>query len=73
MLLSFGLMGLVVAVHGLSWAMACRLLVPGPGIKPISPALEGRFLITGPPGKSHCAYFIDKETDAHKGEASCPL
>ena len=26
--------------------------LPGPGIKPVSPALAGRFLTTGPPGKS---------------------
>ena len=25
---------------------------PGPGIEPMSPALQGRFLTTGPPGKS---------------------
>ena len=33
----------------LNW---CGILVPWPGIKPTSPALEGRFLTTGPPGKS---------------------
>ena len=26
--------------------------LPGPGMEPMSPALEVRFLITGPPGKS---------------------
>ena len=26
--------------------------LPGPGIEPVSPALAGRFLTTGPPGKS---------------------
>ena len=25
--------------------------LPQPGIKPLSPALQGRFLTTGPPGK----------------------
>ena len=25
--------------------------LPGPGLKPVSPALAGRFLITSPPGK----------------------
>ena len=29
-----------------------RVLVPRPGIEPTSPALGGRFLTTGPPGKS---------------------
>ena len=45
--------------HGLSsygtWALfatACGILVLGPGIKPMSPALAGGFLTTGPPGKS---------------------
>ena len=28
------------------------ILVPRPGIEPMSPALEGGFLTTGPPGKS---------------------
>ena len=31
---------------------ACGILVPQPGIKPTSSALEGGFLTTGPPGKS---------------------
>ena len=31
---------------------ACRILVPGPGIQPAPPALEGGVLTTGPPGKS---------------------
>ena len=29
----------------------CMWDLPGPGIKPTSPALQGRFLTTGPPGK----------------------
>ena len=43
-------MGSVVVPHGLSCPVACGNLVPGPGIKPMSPALEGGFLTTGPPG-----------------------
>ena len=31
---------------------SCGIFVPRPGIKPISLALEDRFLNTGPPGKS---------------------
>ena len=31
---------------------ACRILVPLPGIEPMSPALEGRFLTTRWPGKA---------------------
>ena len=45
-------MGSVVAARGLSCPAACGILVPRPGIKPASPALEGGFLTTGPPGKS---------------------
>ena len=34
-----------------------------PGIKPVSPGLAGRFLTTGPPGKSLKDYFkLVKET-----------
>ena len=38
--------------HGLSCPMACVTLDPRPGIEPASPALEGGFFTTGPPGKS---------------------
>ena len=37
---------------GFSCPTACSMLVLRPGVKPISPALESRFLTTGPPGKS---------------------
>ena len=43
----------VVVARGLSSPVACGILVPWPGIKLVSPALEGRFFTTGPPGKSH--------------------
>ena len=35
--------------------------LPGPGIEPVSPALAGRFLTTGPPGKSSQHIFKDKD------------
>ena len=41
----------VVVAHGLSCPAACGILVPPPGIKPTSPALEG-FFTTGPLGQS---------------------
>ena len=46
--------GFLVVARGLfsSYLAACRILVPRPGIEPTSPALEGGFLTTGPPGKS---------------------
>ena len=37
----------------LSCLLACGILVPPPGIKLMSSALEGRVLTTGPPGKFH--------------------
>ena len=42
----------LAGAHGLSYSGACGILVPRPGIKPVSPALQGGFLITGSPGKS---------------------
>ena len=55
--------GFFVAAHGFS--MVCRLcrsrargvLVLPPGIEPSSPALQGGFLTTGPPGKSRHTGF----------------
>ena len=50
-------------MSGLSWARglncpaACGILVPQPGIEPMSPALEGGVLTTGPPGKSQYLGF----------------
>ena len=42
--------------------MACGILGPRPGIEPMSPALQGRFLTTGPPGKSCCGWmFLTEE------------
>ena len=48
--LTFGWMGSVVVVLRLSHPAAYGILIPWPGIEPMSPALEGRFLTTGPPG-----------------------
>ena len=43
--------GSIVAVHELNYPQHEGFLVPQPGIKPVSPALQGEFLTTGPPGK----------------------
>ena len=73
--------GSVVAAHGLSCPMAGRILVARPGIERASPALEGGFLTTGPPGKSlilflwlnsipvyiHHIFFIHSSVDGHLG------
>ena len=45
-------------LNGLSCPEASGILVPRPGIKPESPALEGGFLTTEPPGKSLPLHFI---------------
>ena len=45
-------MGLVVLAQGLSCSVACGIFLPGPGIKPMSPALAGGFLSIVQPGKS---------------------
>ena len=37
-----------------------EILVPQPGIKPKSPELQGRFLTTGPPGKSPLAFILSE-------------
>ena len=44
--------GSVVEARRLRCSEACGILVPRPRIEPESPALGGRFLITGPPGES---------------------
>jgi len=41
----------LVVKHGLSWPVACGLLVPTPGMESASPAVEGGFLTPGQPGK----------------------
>ena len=38
--------------EGFSCSPACGILVPWPGVEHESPALDGRFFTTGPPGKS---------------------
>ena len=46
----------MVLAHRLSCPVACE--IPGPGIEPVSPALAGEFLTTGPPGKSRLLSFL---------------
>ena len=48
--------------HGISCGAEAQLShnmrnLPGPRIQPVSPALAGRFLITGPPGKQRLTFF----------------
>ena len=44
-------------MHGLNCLIACGILVPRQGIELASPALQGRFLTTGPPGKFPVPHF----------------
>ncbi|XP_043330359.1 phosphoinositide 3-kinase regulatory subunit 6 isoform X3 [Cervus canadensis] len=48
----------LVVAHGLSSSSACGILVPQPGIEPMSSALQGGFLTTGPPEKSPIQTFL---------------
>ena len=41
----------LIVAHGLSCSEASGILVPGPGIEPLSLALQVRLLTTGPPAK----------------------
>ena len=49
---SCGTHDLSTMAHRLSCPAECGILVPQPGIEPMSPALEGGFFMSGPPGKS---------------------
>ena len=51
--------GLNCAMQDLfSFSEACGIIVPQPGIEPTFPALQGRFLTTGPAGKSLYMSFL---------------
>ena len=51
-------MGSVVVVYRLRYPRACGILVPWPGIKPTSSALQDRLLTTGSPRKSSNILFL---------------
>ena len=58
----------LVATLRLSCPTACGILIPQPGIKPgISPALESRFLTTGPTSEVSLLYTLNLYC------AVCPL
>ena len=44
---------------------ACRILVPKPAIEPPSPALQGRVLTSGLPGKSLWNFVMAAQADIH--------
>ena len=45
-----------------SWAQLLRGVwdLPGPGLKPVSPALAGRFSTTAPPGKPRPSFLMQE-------------
>ena len=48
---------------GLVAQQPCGIIVPWSGMEPVSPALQGGFLITGPPGKSwNCPFCLQNPT-----------
>ena len=47
---------------------ACGILAPRTGIEPTPPALEGKVLATGPPGKSQGQLIFDKGAISFNGE-----
>ena len=49
---------LSLVAYALSCSAACGILVPWLGIKPTSPALQGGFLTTGPPGSPGIVFLI---------------
>ena len=53
---------------GLSCLRACGILVPGPGIEPVSPALAGRLLTIGQPGK--LLFACSTRSDSMKTDCS---
>ena len=49
--------------------------VPGPGIEPVSPALAGGFLTTGPPGKSPnlLIFILNTKINVHTRVMICGI
>ena len=62
-----------LAASGLSCSIstACGILDPKPGIEPPSPALQGRFLTTRPPGKFHYSCFWTATSRSSSGNRNC--
>ena len=63
LLYQFPLGGGAAASHGLSCPLVHGIFIPQPGMEHASPALEGRFLTTGPPGKTLCQHIAFKKKD----------
>ena len=59
----------VIVAYELHWSVACGILVAWPGIEPVSPELQGGFLTTGLPEKSHGRNFLETREYGTKGTA----
>ena len=70
---ALGHMGLLVAACRQSCCMTCTILVPWPGIEPAFPALQGGFLSTGPPWKSHRLWSFLNSFFHHLPQRANPL
>ena len=68
----------VVVAHGLSscgaWAQLLHGMwdLPGPGLKPVSPALAGGFLTTAPPGKPN-RYIFNYKRHIYSAQKFCQV
>ena len=63
--------GSTAAAHELSSFTTCVFSVPGPGIEPTFPALQGGFLTTGQPRKS--LYFLFRFISTYSAPSSINL
>ena len=64
----------IVIMCRLSCSTACGILDPGPGIEPASTVLQGRFLTTRPPEKSHlCIVFVANQSILKEISPECSL
>ena len=62
----------LVVAHGLSCSTACGILVPQPGIEPVSPALQGRFLPLDHQRSSHIEPLVWERQSRNLWNCSIP-
>ena len=74
LIVACGLLGSVLVMNWLRCPTRCGILVPWPGIEPMSPALEGEFSTREPPGKSPCFLSMTLTSHAQKrgSQHLCP-
>ena len=65
--------GFLLAVRRLSCPVACAIVVPQPRIKSTSPAWEGGFSTTGPPGRPWDCYPFKKRKKKRRGRQEATL